>query len=114
MPQYTAISVKQPYANLIRDGIKTIETRTWSTGYRGRLLIVSSKRPYIEPAGYALALADLVDCRPMQKADWKRACCDPYAGAFAWELAHIQKLHKPFPVTGQLNLYTVYHKGILV
>lgn len=45
-----ALSVKQPWANMIASGEKTIETRTWMTGYRGQVLIVSSKQPRIEPA----------------------------------------------------------------
>lgn len=58
-----AISVKQPWANLIASGVKTIETRWWYTRYRGWLLIVSSKQPRIAPAGCAVARARLVDCR---------------------------------------------------
>lgn len=38
-----ALNVKQPWAWLIASGKKTIETRTWSTKYRGPILIVSSK-----------------------------------------------------------------------
>lgn len=34
----TAISLKQPWAQLILDGVKTIETRKWRTNYRGDLL----------------------------------------------------------------------------
>ena len=40
-----ALSVKQPWASLICKGIKDIENRTWSTKYRGRILIHSSQRP---------------------------------------------------------------------
>lgn len=42
-----ALSVKQPWAELIASGVKTIETRTWYTSYRGPLLICSSKRPVV-------------------------------------------------------------------
>lgn len=34
-----AISIKQPFAGLIATGQKRLETRTWSTDYRGPLLI---------------------------------------------------------------------------
>ena len=34
-----AITVKQPWASLIVEGIKDIENRTWATKYRGRVLI---------------------------------------------------------------------------
>jgi len=37
-----ALSVKQPWANKIASGEKTIEVRTWYTHYRGPLLIVLS------------------------------------------------------------------------
>lgn len=71
-----AISLKQPFANLIALEKKTLETRTWSTKYRGPLLIVSSKKPNIPPAGYAVAVVDLVHCRPMtvddEEAAWGR------------------------------------------
>ncbi len=37
-----AITIKQPWASLIVEGIKDIENRTWKTNYRGRVLIHSS------------------------------------------------------------------------
>lgn len=39
------ISVKQPWAWLICAGIKPIENRTWSTKFRGRVLIHASANP---------------------------------------------------------------------
>jgi len=71
-----ALSVRQPWANMIAPGEKSIETRTWRTGYRGELLVVSSRKPRVEPAGCALAVARLVDCRPMTKDDELKACCE--------------------------------------
>ena len=101
-----AISVKQPWANLIASGRKTIETRKWDTDYRGDILIVSSKLPNIEPAGCALAVARLVDCRPMTIGDEPAAGCSIYPNAFAWVLTDIRGI-KPFPVRGQLGIYDV-------
>lgn len=40
-----AITIKQPWASLIVDGIKDIENRTWPTKFRGRVLIHSAKKP---------------------------------------------------------------------
>ena len=34
-----AITIKQPWASLIVEGIKDIENRTWKTSFRGRVLI---------------------------------------------------------------------------
>lgn len=101
-----ALSIKQPWANLIASGQKTIETRTWATPYRGELLLVSSKSPKIEPAGCAIAVAELVDCRPMTKADEEAAKCKCYPNAVAWFLRNVQAI-EPFLVKGKLGLYDV-------
>ncbi|MBI3852035.1 MAG: ASCH domain-containing protein [Verrucomicrobia bacterium] len=106
MPLVKALSVKQPWANLIASGEKTIETRTWPTDYRGELLIVSSRTPPIEPAGCALALVKLVDCRPMERRDEMAACCPIYPNAFSWVFREIRRI-KPFEVRGQLGIYEV-------
>jgi hypothetical protein len=101
-----ALSVKQPWANLIASGEKTIETRRWETAYRGPLLIVSLKKPAIEPAGCALAVAELIDCRLMEKEDEQEALCGLYEGAYAWVLHDVKRI-RPFPVRGRLGLYEV-------
>lgn len=40
-----AVSVKQPWAQLICLGVKPIENRTWATKYRGRVYIHASGKP---------------------------------------------------------------------
>lgn len=37
-----AISLMQPWASLVTHGVKTVETRSWSTKHRGELLIHAS------------------------------------------------------------------------
>lgn len=101
-----ALSVKQPWANMIAAGEKTIETRKWPTPYRGEILIVSSKMPKIDLAGYALAIAELVDCRPMTQEDERAACCPIYPKAHSWVLRNVRRI-TPFPVRGQLGLFDV-------
>ena len=103
-----AISVRQPWASMIAQGNKTIETRTWQTRYRGDLLIVSSKRPIFPglPSGKALCLAQLYDCRPMMAEDEPAARCKSYPGAWAWKLRNIRPV-EPFAVRGTLGLYEV-------
>lgn len=99
-----ALSWKQPYGSLMLHG--KIETRTWPTTYRGEVLICTSAKPYGTPSvfnisgfdqqrriysrlpldeplphGMAIAVATLVDCREMTKAD-EAACfveyCEPW------------------------------------
>ena len=38
-----AITIKQPYATLIAEGLKEYEFRTWKTKYRGEILIHAGK-----------------------------------------------------------------------
>jgi hypothetical protein len=101
-----ALSVKQPWASLIASGEKTIETRLWATDYRGDILIVSSKEPRIEPAGCAVAVVELIDCRPMTLRDEAPAKCPIYENAVAWVLKDIRAI-EPFRLKGQLGLFDV-------
>lgn len=44
-----ALSVRQPWAQAIMAGAKTIENRTWTTHYRGRVAVHASQaRPSVE------------------------------------------------------------------
>ena len=43
-----ALSIKQPYAELILQGKKKIELRKWNTNFRGEFLIHASKIPDLE------------------------------------------------------------------
>lgn len=124
-----ALSIKQPWANMIAGGKKVIETRKWSTKYRGPLLIVASLKPDLTalpettdpklnakvvkehgPYGCAIATAYLAGCRRMMREDEYPARCKLYRGAFAWDLVNIQRI-KPFPVKGRLGLYEVEMNG---
>ena len=113
-----ALSIKQPWAGFIALSLKTIETRTWKTNYRGRILICASKNvdklammhiipdPIFTRKGEAIAIATIMNCRPMEKADEEKALCTIYPGAYAWVLTNI-KIIKPFPIKGELGLFNV-------
>lgn len=121
-----ALSIKQPFAELIRNGSKTIETRKWKTSYRGDILICSSiskhdgyvkykdfvmskklldKLPNIA-YGYAICVASLTDVRPMVITDEVEACCPIYDGAYSWLLSNVRQI-RAFPIKGQLSLFNV-------
>ena len=104
-----AISLKEPWASLVLEGRKTIETRVWRTNYRGKLLLCASKDPKSEISSRAFATAELVDISPMVKADEKEACCKVYEGAYAWILSDITEI-KQFGVKGSLGLFNVDNK----
>lgn len=104
---YKAISLKQPWANLVLSGKKTIETRKWNTKYRNDLVICSSQKPKIDPAGYALCIAEVYDVRPMRKKDEKAAWCKVYPKAHSWFLRNIRPINPPIPVKGQLGIFNL-------
>lgn len=112
-----ALSVKQPWASLIACGFKTIECRTWKTNYRGPLLICASQGDFVLDdgvrlyGGHALAVAELVDVRRMEKADAEAACLPDDADAsvfdgYAWVLRRESEII-PVSVKGKLNLFNV-------
>jgi predicted transcriptional regulator len=91
-----ALVVRQPYAEQIMAGEKSIEYRTWRTAHRGPLLIVASKRPIIGslPVGCAVGIVELVDITG-----------EP--GDYCWHLAKPRRIKYPFPVRGQLRIMEV-------
>jgi hypothetical protein len=105
MKTYKAISLKQPWANLVADGKKTIETRKWTTRYRGDLVICSSQKPSLDPAGCAIAIVEVYAIRPMQEKDEQQACCKVYPRAQSWFLRNIRKLDHPIPIKGRLGIF---------
>jgi len=102
-----ALSIKEPWISLIANGEKTIETRTWRTAYRGRLLLVGSKRPEGEFSGMAACTAKIIDCRLMNREDAEAAKCPYIPGLYAWVLEDVKKLEEPFPVKGSLGIYEI-------
>jgi hypothetical protein len=104
-----ALSLKEPWASLVLNGKKTIETRVWKTNYRGRLLLCASKNPASAISGKAFATVTLLDIRKMTKKDEKKACCKIYPGAYAWILSDITPI-EPYEVKGQLGLFEIEYK----
>ncbi len=127
-----ALSVHQPWAALTAVGLKTIELRSWSTTYRGQLLICASQKAdtwdgaklhpeadedRIERAaemagrlrGVALCVVELVDCRPMKKGDAYLACRPYDPSLFSWvtDPSELRIIDKPYPVKGRLSLFDV-------
>lgn len=104
---YKAISLKQPWANLVASGKKTIETRKWSTKYRGDLVICSSQYPKIEPVGCALCIVELYNVKPMSKEHEKDACIQVYPKAHAWFLRNLRPINPPISVKGSLGIFNL-------
>lgn len=115
-----AISVRQPFAEFINGGQKTIELRSWQTDYRGDIVICSSKTGdktwlainneyHLCPMGTTICKAKLIDCRPAIKDDALNAYChadDITDDIWAWVLDDVVDLI-PQKVIGKLRLFDV-------
>jgi len=127
-----ALSMHQPWAQMILDGVKTIETRKWSTNYRGEILICASKQfdfaiplstqrilhdeknhyniSFLFPIGVTLCIADLVDCRKMTHEDETEACIEVYPKAHSLILQNVRRVRQlelPKEIKWRLGLFPV-------
>lgn len=122
-----ALSITEPYATLIRNRIKRIETRSWKTNYRGSMLIhASSTRvpkewrentELMELAGELhpgeiLCRCRLVDCVEMTEDFIKEVKLnhDEYisgfyeVGRYAWILEDVEPI-EPIKAKGRLGIW---------
>jgi len=134
---YKALTIKQPFASLIQIGKKRLEIRTWSTNYRGILVIHAGAKahigevlhgashayqkssaqkmahlyPKLYPLGVTICLVELVNVRPMTKEDEQAAMHEFVEGAFVWEFEN-PRLLRPRKMTGQLGIYNAAAKYV--
>lgn len=111
-----ALVVRQPWANWIAIGKKTVETRTWTTKYRGPLLIVAGKALDTAalarvgggafPRGAAIAIVKLVNVTTMNEVHETAAMVPCRPGLYAWTIELVTVLD-PFEVKGRLGLFDV-------
>ena len=123
------ISIKEPFATLIKNGTKKIETRSWKTNYRGELFIHASGKKLSKEIlknnfvlelikdmdmnyGNIICRCKLVDCIYMdeQFLDSIRNDVNEYnlgeykLGRYAWIIDDVQPIH-PILVKGKLNIW---------
>lgn len=121
------LTIKEPFASLVKDGVKIYETRSWKTNYRGEIYIHASKclskssnvpkalkylKSFTNP-GYILCRCRLIDCIYMDQefidyilnntneADYGRY----EVGRYAWKLEVIEVLEKPILAKGKLGIW---------
>jgi len=114
-----ALSLKQPFAELIVSGRKTIELRNWKTSFRGKFLIHASKIPdkismekfgFIElPLGKIVGEATLIDVKEYinnfeHKKDRLQHLADSSWGKYGFILKDVERIEGPF-VNGKLNFW---------
>lgn len=125
------LSIKEPFASLIANNIKKIETRSWKTNYRGEIYIHASltmtskkkleNRKELQKLvntidtnpGYILCKANLKDCIYMTKdfineikKNHKEYICGHYEiGRYAWILDDIEILKDKIKAKGKLGIW---------
>lgn len=123
------VSIKEPFATLINNGFKKIETRSWKTNYRGELFIHASGKCLAKEFltnnyvinlvkdmdmnyGNIICKCNLVDCVYMDenfinyiKQNPQEYFVGEYKeGRYAWILDDIEPVY-PIPTKGKLNIW---------
>ena len=103
-----ALSIHPVYAMGIAAGIKKIEIRSWTTNYRGDIVICSTAKNIKDSIpSHALAVVTLKDVVPLQRKHLKDAMMEAdfdIYGQYAWILKN-PRLIKPIPIKGKLSLW---------
>ena len=110
------LSIRQPWAELILAHGKDIENRTWTTSWRGLLVIHASKQWDLTGAATAtthgvrldrdlatgyLGVVELTDVHP------DTGCCRPWGqpDTHHWRLTNPRRFPAPIPAPGRLGLH---------
>ena len=117
------LSLRQPYAELVAQGRKTIETRRWNTSFRGKFLIHASKAIEKEISaflnvdcsklakGAIIVIAYLYDVKRYTSkedflADKAFHLSDNFSiPKYGFLLKDAKKLNEPIPVLGRLGFF---------
>ncbi|MEZ2278083.1 MAG: ASCH domain-containing protein [Microcoleus sp.] len=130
-----ALTLWQPWASLIAEEVKRVETRSWLTDYRGPIAIHAAKRNINPgdfthlrnllpdediwtprgncefPLGVVVAIANLIDCVEItpefiaQQSEQELKCGDWTPGRFAWVLEIIRTVVPPIEASGGQKIW---------
>ena len=126
------ITIKQPFATLIAEGLKQYEFRTWKTKYRGEILIHAGKgidkkamKRYEHlnleyPSGCIIAKVNLTDCIEINDENRKmlenknpliysNIIKNKEWKGYGFKLENIEKI-KPVKINGKLSLWDYEYK----
>lgn len=122
---YKALSVKQPYADLLTRVVfwdesgeyhaeKTIEVRSRNTKYRGDMLVCASAKPELagRMSGVTCGFVELYDVKPIEQftpEDWAATCIpekDRPRKGYGWMMRNPRRVVE-MPIKGQLGVYNL-------
>jgi hypothetical protein len=119
----SALSVRQPWAELLISGRKSMEIRTWAPDYRGRLWLHAGSKmdPRLErqfglegayKGGFigSIQLAAVVPLTSDRWTQWRQHHLD--TGQYrddmlAWIMESPRRFHTPVPGSGRLGIFKV-------
>lgn len=116
-----ALSIRQPWAEAILTGAKQIENRTWSTSYRGLLVLhtgvswdrTAPQLPQLRqlpdlPTGAHIGVVDLVGVHHDGDGRCGENCLTwGSPGCFHWEFSNPRRFDRPVPARGLQRLFRV-------
>lgn len=122
-----AITLKQPWATLVAEGLKKYEFRSWKINYRGEILIHAGKGIDSDamkkfehlklnyPCSKILAKVEIVDCIKLNKKINKSIISeneliygDKYnRTGYAWKLDNIEKINIDNNISGKQGIWNI-------
>jgi len=120
-----ALTLRQPYAELMVQGKKTIEIRMWNTKFRGEFLVHSAKNIFLNDytkfrldpkklvTGKIIGKVTLVDVKKYETIEEFGADFDKHKAedrwfrkpCFGFILENSKRLDKPIPARGSLTFF---------
>lgn len=120
------LTLKQPWATLVSEGIKEYEFRSWKTNYRGKVLIHAGAgidKKEIErfkdlnlkyPSKRIIAEVEIEDCLELddklnQKiiSENNIAYGSKIRTGYAWKLKNVKKIKSNKEINGKLGLWNI-------
>lgn len=120
------LTLRQPWATLVAEGIKKYEFRSWKTKYRGKILIHAGAgidkedmKKYKDlnldfPSRRIIAVVEIEDCLELDEDLNKKiinekniAYGDKIRTGFAWKLNNVKKINYAKEINGQLGLWNI-------
>lgn len=120
------LTLRQPWATLVSEGIKRYEFRSWKTKYRGKVLIHAGtgidkenvkkyKNMNLEfSSRKILAVVEIEDCLEFDEelnnkiiSENNIAYGNKVRTGYAWKLNNIKKINYDKEVNGQLGLWNI-------
>ena len=125
------LTLKQPWATLVAEGIKKYEFRSWKINYRGKVLIHAGvgidkeemkkfKNLNLEfPSRRILAEVEIEDCLELDDNLNKKIISEnniaygsKYRTGYAWKLKNVKKINVDKEINGKLGLWNIDLKDL--